>query len=256
MFREFTSERLRKRFLLSILFVLAAAGPPCVAQETIPQAVLFKRYDRGGSQNRIVEDTFTLKLDVKPEQKFTIALRACSKDPLPFALFTAYPEPLFIGEWLISGYGYSTERIVYLRSEDCLGKDPARGITEIWTMSEGASFPSHIEKLVSTDAQRVRLGKRPASMEIGVRDYRIALDNLIKELQHDPTARGVVVGYFMKRPGGPTLRRRIREIKRTLERSGLAPERYLVYTDYVYGEVPENAPEPQYPEVYIIKKAN
>jgi hypothetical protein len=254
-FREFMSEMLRKRFWLSPLFVLAAAGTPYFAQQTSPQAVLFKRYDRGAGYNRIIEDILTLTIVVKQEDRATVAMRVCSKQPLPLAIFPASADPFQMAELLTDGYAYLPEHVVFLRAEDCLGEDPLRGITEIWTLSEGASLPAHIEKVVFTDAQRFALGKKPARLEIGVRDYKIALNKLIEELQRNPAARGVVVGLFLKRPSA-MLQRRIREVKRTLERSGLPPDRYLVYTDYLHGEASDSDPEPLYPEIYIIKKAN
>lgn len=254
-FREFISEMLRKRFWVWLLFVLAAAGTPCLAQQTSPQAVLFKRYERGGWQNGIVEDTLTLKIDVKPEQKFIVALRVCSKDPLPFALVTANADPFFIFEWLVNAYGYLPERLVYLRSDDCLGKEPSRGITEIWTLSQGASFPPYIEKVAFTDAQRVALGKKPVFR--GVRDYREAIAGLIKELQVNPTARGLVIGYYeFNGRLNPTLRRRLKEVARTLERSGVPRDRYLVHVTHAADESWKSQPKALYPEVYIIKKAD
>jgi hypothetical protein len=246
---------LRKRFLLLVLLMLAAAGTPCFAQQTNAQAVLFKRYDRGGWVNRFIEGTLTLSIYVKREQRFTIALRVCSKEPLPFALVTANADPFFLSEWLVSAYGYAPERLVYLRSEDCLGKDPSRGVTEIWTLSEGASFPPHVEKVAFTDAQRVALGKKEAYR--GVRDYREAVTGLIKQLQVNPAARGLVVAYH--EPGGklnPKLRRRLKEVTKMFERSGLPRERYLVHVTYWNDETWEHEPETQYPLVYIIKKAD
>ena len=217
--------------------------------------MLFKRYDRGGWQNGFIEDTLTLKIDVKPEQRFTIALRVCSKEPLPLALVTTDADPFFVTEWLVSAYGYSPERLVYLRSEDCLGKDPAKGVTEIWTMSQGASFPPHIERVPFTDAQRIPLGKKPAFN--GVRDYREAVTALIKELQVNPAARGLVIGYHgYWGKLSPKLRRRLKQVTTMFERSGLSRDRYLVHVTGFNGESWESQPETQYPEVYIIKKAN
>ena len=242
----------RKR--LSLLLVLAAAATPCFAQQN-SQAVLFKRYDRGAAYNRIIEEVLTLTIAVKPENRVTVAVRVCSKQPLPLALFPANADPFHIAELLTGGYAYLPEHVIFLRAEDCLGKDPLTGITEIWTLSEGASFPAYVEKLVSTDAQRVPLGKKPAKRNIGVLDYKTALDNLIRELQRDPHARGVVVGFFLKRPSA-MLQRRIREVRSTFQRSGLPPDRYLVYTDYFNSETSDSDPEPVYPEIYLIKKAN
>ena len=243
---------LRKRLWLSIL-VLAAAGTPCFAQQT--SAVLFKRYERGGSVNKIIEDTFSLKIDVTPEDKAIVAVRVCSKSPLPFALVTANADPFFITEQLVNAYAYAPERLVYLRSEDCLGKEPSRGITELWTLSRGASFPPYIEKAAFTDAQRVALGKKPVFR--GVRDYREAIADLIKELQVNPTARGLVVGYYeFNGRLNPLLRRRLQEVTKTFERSGLPQDRYLVHITHANDESWESQPKALYPEVYIIKKAN
>jgi hypothetical protein len=252
-FRESTSEMLRKQFWLWLLFVLAAAGTPCFAQQT--NAVLFKRYDRGGSVNRIIEDTFSLKIDVKPQDKAIVAVRVCSKDRLPFALVTANADPFFITQQLVNAYAYAPERLVFLRSEDCLGKVSSAGITEIWTLSQGASFPPYIEKVAFTDAQRVALGKKPVFR--GVRDYREALAGLIKELQANPAARGLVIGYYeFNGRLNSVLRRRLKEVTTIFERSGLPRDRYLVHVTHANDESWESQPKALYPEVYIIRKVD
>jgi hypothetical protein len=252
-FREFTSEMLSKRLLLLSVFALSVASPLCFGQQTVPQAVLFKRYERGGGRNRIIEDTYSIKLDVKPEQKFTIALRVCSKQPLPFSLVTANAEPFFIADWLEDAYAYPRERLVFLRSEDCIGQDP-RGVTEIWTLSQGASFPPHVEQLVATQAKIFPLGKKQTFR--GVRDYREALASLIKELQANPAARGLVIGYYAHGKLSPKLQRRLTEVTRVFERSGLPPTRYLVHRAYWNWESSDDDPQPVYPEVFIIKKVD
>ena len=249
--QEFTSEMLYKRILLLLPLVMIIAGPLCLGQ----QAVLFKRYDRGGAVNTIIEDTFSLRIDVKPEDKAIVGVRVCSKDPLPFGLVTASADPFFIAEHLVNTYAYTPERLVFLRSEDCVDKDASRGITEIWTLPQGASLPSHIEKVAFIDARRIALGKKPAFR--GVRDYRQALAALIKELQLNPAARGLVVGYYAKSGRvTPMLRRRLNEVTITLKRSGLPSDRYRVYIAHWNDETWESEPNPQFPEVYIIKKAD
>jgi hypothetical protein len=252
-FREFISEMLRKPFWLWLVLVLAAAGTPCFAQQT--SAVLFKRYDRGGSVNRMIEDTFSLRIDVKPDDKAIVAVRVCSKDPLPFGLVSANADPFFITEQLVNTYAYAPERLVFLRSEDCLGNVPSSGITEIWTLARGASFPPYIEKVAFADAQRVALGTKRVFR--GVRDYKEATAELIKELQANPTARGLVVGYYeFNGRLNPLLRRRLKEVTKTFARSGLPRDRYLVHVTYANDESWESQPRALYPEVYIIKKAN
>lgn len=244
---------LRKRLSATTLVLLAVGmiGPLPVAREAEAQTRLFKRYDRGGSFNRIIEDVLTLTIEVKPEQRTTVAVRVCSKQPLPLALVNANPDPFHIAELLVDGYAYLPSQVVFLRSEDCLGKDPSTAVTEIWTLSQGASLPPHAESKKSNEAKRTELGKQQADR--GVRDYRNAVDQLIKNLRADSAATGVVIGYFVKRPS-PTLQRRLREVRRVLERSGLPPDRYLVRTMYWNDDGPDS--EPRYPSVFIIKSAD
>jgi hypothetical protein len=226
-------------------------GPLPVAREAEAQTKLFKRYERGGSHNRIIEDVLSLTIEVKPEQRTTVAVRVCSKQPLPFSLVNATPDPFHIAELLIDGYAYLPSQVVFVRSEDCLGKDPAAAVTEIWTLSQGASLPPHVEAKEANEAKRKALGRQPADR--GVRDYRNAVAELIKNLRADPASTGVVIGYVVKRPS-PTLQRRLREVRRLLERSGLPPDRYLVRTMYWNDDGPDS--EPQYPSVFIIKSAD
>jgi hypothetical protein len=244
---------LSRRLSATVLVLLAVGiiGPLPAARVAEAQTRLFKRYERGGSYNRIIEDVLTLTIEVKPEQRTKVAVRVCSKQPLPFALVNATPDPFHIAELLVDGYAYSPSQVVFVRSEDCLGKDPSAGVTEIWTLSHGASLPPHVEERKSSDVTRTALGKRPADR--GVRDYRNAVDELIKNLRADPTATGVVIGYIVRRPS-PMLQRRLREVRRVLERSGLPPDRYLVRTMYWNDEGPNS--EPQYPSVFIIKGAD
>jgi hypothetical protein len=179
----------------------------------------------------------------------------CSKKPLPFALATASADPFLVAKLLRDGYAYPSERVIFLRSEDCLSlKEPLRSVTEIWTLSEGASLPSYVEALKSNEARFVSLGKRPANR--GVRDYRVAMGELIKILRADPRSRGVVFGYFLEQPS-PALRRRLREVTTIFQQSGLSSDRYLVrpmrWNDEVSTYPPDS--EPQFPSVFVIEAA-
>jgi hypothetical protein len=177
----------------------------------------------------------------------------CSKEPIPFALATAGADPFHIAELLTGGYGYTADRVIFLRSENCLSaKEPLRTATEIWTIPEGASLPSNVEALKSNETKLVSLGKRPANR--GVRDYNSAIGQLIKNLRANPASRGVVFGYFLKRPSA-TLQRRLREVTKTLEQSGLPKDRYLVRPMRWNDEVSTYPPdaEPQYPTVSIVE---
>ena len=246
--------RTRLSVALIVFLGLSMGGPQLPARQANAQPKLFKRYESAWI-NGITEDVLTLTIAVKPEERSTVAVRVCSKEPLPWALVTAAADPFLIAELLTGGYGYSSARVVFLRSEDCLSKGSSRGATEIWTLPQGASLPPHVEKLVSNQAERSSLGRRTADLGLGVREYKKTIDNLIKDLQSNPSSRGLVIGYYAKRPSA-VLQRRLREITRTFERSGLPPDRYLVRTLPWNGEGSDSDPEPQYPSVFIIKGAD
>lgn len=237
-------------FLLLLLPVFRA-----FAQGSEHTARLFKRYDAGAAYNRVTEDVLTLSLSVKAKERAKVAVRVCSEELLPFALATAGADPFHIADLLTGGYGYTAEGVIFLRSEDCLSeKEPLRPVTEIWTAPEGASLPSNVEALKSNEAKLVSLGKRPANR--GVRDYRSAIGELIKNLRANPTSRGVVFGYFLKRPSAE-LQLRLHEVTKLLEQSGLPQDRYLVrpmaWNDEVSTYPPDS--EPRYPSVFVVKVA-
>lgn len=246
--------KVRHHVVLFLLLLLPTFG--AFAQSDSEHAArLFKRYDPGAAYNRVTEDILTLSLSVKAKERARIAVRVCSKESLPFALATAGAGPFHMAELLTGGYGYTAERVIFLRSEDCLSaKEPSRSATEIWTIPEGASLPSHVEALKSNEAKLVSLGKRPANR--GVRDYRNAIGELIKNLRANPTSKGVVFGYFLKSPSAK-LQRRLREVTKTLEQSGLPSDRYLVRPMRWNDEVSTYPPdaEPQYPTVFTVEVA-
>ena len=218
-------------------------------------ARLFKRYDRGAAYNRITEDVLTLTISVTAKERAQVAARVCSKEPMPFALATAGADPFHIAELLTDSYAYAPEQVIFLRSEDCLSaKERSEPVTEIWTIPEGASLPSYVEALKSNQAKLVTLGKRPANR--GVRDYRTAVSDLIKNLRANPTSTGVVFGYFLDQPS-PLLQRRLREVTKLLELSGLPRDRYLVCSMRWNDEVSTYPPdsEPTYPSVFVVKVA-
>jgi hypothetical protein len=254
-FRGFTYEMLSRTFLLLFVLLVAVNGSSRLAPQSATEAKLFKRYEQGAGYNRIIEDVLTLTIDVKKEERATVAVRVCAKQSLPLALVTANADPFHIAELLTNGYAYSFSQVVFLRSEDCLGKEPSSNTVEIWTLAQGASLPAHVELLESSRAQRSSLGKSQAYR--GVRDYRNAVDQLVKKLQSDPASTGVVIGFYLKRPSAG-LQRRLKEVTRIFEHSGLSRERYLVRSLYWNDEVSTMPPEsePQYPAVFIIRQVD
>ena len=214
------------------------------------QANLFKRYEHGAAYNRVTEDVLTLTIAVKPADRTKIAIRLCTKQPILFALATAPADPFRIAELLVGAYRFQPQQVIFVRSEDCLPKDGSRTPVEIWTLVENAALPQHVEALLSSQVRRSLLGKKPVNR--GVRDYREATRELIKNLQANPGSRGVVVGYYFKRPSAE-LKRNLRVVKTLFQRSGLPPERYLIHSMYWNDEYSESEGEPPYPRVFLLE---
>jgi hypothetical protein len=244
--------RFKARQYLWPCFILFLFGFSVPAQSNAKAtARLFIRYEHGAALHRVTENVLTLILSVISEARTKVAIRVCSREPMPLALATAGADPFLIADLLVNAHAYLPERVLFLRSEDCLSSEP-KPVSEIWAIPEGASLPPHVEALKSNQVRFISLGKRPADR--GVRDYRAALQRLIQDLRANPASAGVVFGYFLERPS-PVLRRRLREVTRILEQSGLPRDRYLVrpvaWNDEVSTYPPDS--EPQYPTVFVVE---
>ena len=241
----------RRIFLLWLVLCGSMAAVAKTPSET--KASLFTRYETGAAINRLTEDALTLTLSPDSKNQARVGLRVCSKEPFPFALVTASADPIYFADLLVERYAYLPERIIYLRSEDCLSSQNSAGsVTEVWLIPEGATLPSHVEAATGPQVKRTSLGKQPVNR--GVRDYKPALQRLIRELRAKPNATGVVFGYFLNRPS-PALQGRLREVTRTFEKSGLPPSRYLVRPMTWNDEVstyPRDK-EPDYPSLFLIE---
>lgn len=211
-----------------------------------------ERYEGGASENEITEAAFRLTgLDAK--QRDRIAIRVCSKEPIVRAMANASAIAFQIADKFVNGYAYLPDKVLFLRSQDCAATSkPSATPTEIWAVPEGAALPQHVEVLTSNQVKLVSLGKRPLNR--GVRDYLPALRELIENLRGNPRNVGMVVGYFLDRPS-VALRRRMREVTRLLEQSGLPRERYFVRLTYWPDEVSTYPPdsEPRYPSLFLVE---
>jgi len=234
------------KYLLASLLVLWFAAAAS-AQEFV-QPRLFKRYETGASYHRIMENVVTLTGEVPKAERAKIAIRVCSKQHLLVALATAKADPFRMAELLVGAYSYLPQEVIFVRSEDCLGKDPS--IVELWTLAKDSAFPNHLEARLSSRVTCTTLGKKPVNR--GVRDYRAATQELIKNLQANPRARGVVIGYYFHRPSA-ALKRSLRVVKTLFLRSGLPPDRYLIHSMNWYDEYSESEGEPPFPRVFLLE---
>jgi hypothetical protein len=245
--------RLKHCFLFCVL--LLSSMPTAGQSDAGTSAKLFRRYERGASVSRLSEDVLTLTLSVGKERP-NIGIRVCSKEPLPLALVTANADPFLIGKLLGDGYGFSPDRIIYLRAEDCLSAQPlVMPVTEVWIIPQGASLPSHVDAATGGQVRKTSLGKEEVNR--GVRDYKVALQQLIRDLRANPNTVGVVFGYFLDHPS-QVLRRRLREVSRILKHSALSKDRFLVmpmaWTDEI-STYPRDR-EPTYPSLYVVEVVN
>src|SRR5258708_27453012 len=95
----------RHHVVLFLLLLLPAFGV-FAQSDSEHVARLFKRYDSGAAYNRVTEDVLTLSISVTAKDRARVAVRVCSKEPMPFALATAGADPFHIAELLTGGYGY------------------------------------------------------------------------------------------------------------------------------------------------------
>lgn len=217
------------------------------------QPILIHRYEKGYSSHSL-EDNAAYLAD-SAGNGGGVAVRVCSQKRLPVALSIAAADPFTVSTILKADYGYTLERIVFLRSADCLGSNPKIAATELWAVPKGAALPASVESVKASQARSEPVGKQGLSAE-GARDYRAAVQELTAQLNAKPHATGVVLGYYYNRPT-PTMERRLREVRRLLERSGLPQERYCVRLAAWTGErlVDPPDPEPKYPSLFVVEVA-
>jgi hypothetical protein len=104
----------------------------------------------GDALHAIQEVALDLKAQAGAEDR--VAVRVCSKEKLPMALVTAAASPFVLREHL-EQQGIDGQRILFLRSEDCLARDPSIAVTEFWVVPKGAEPPASVESIRSDQAQ-------------------------------------------------------------------------------------------------------
>lgn len=231
-------------FALVSTVVPRQSGPPSGAR-------MFIRYEQGQGYNRLGESLQALEHPIRSDDRSFAAIRLCSKKGLAVALATAAADPFLIADRL-EAFGYPRDRILFLRSEDCLSRDESRPATEVWTIPDKAPLPSNVDAFKSSQVRLIPLGRKPG--RLGMSDYKSALSKLIQNLRANPSSTGTVIGYVLHKPS-PALRRRMSEATRALEKSGISGERYLVRLMYWPDEFSEHPPDPEarYPNVSVIE---
>ena len=176
-----------------------------------------------------------------------VAVRVCSKEKLPLALLTAAGRPFVLREQL-NAQGFESQRILFLRSEDCLAKDPSVVVTEFWVVPKGAEPPASVE---SIRADQVHVESVKASQQIqGATEYRAALQELLEKVSNRPEAAAVVVGSYYKRPGA-VLGRNLQTARRILLAGQGQASRVYVSTAPAPGIHDGYEREPKFPDLFV-----
>lgn len=150
-----TSNMIHKALTLSVLVLLvtgSSAGQTTRRQQhesTSTEAKLVRRYSNliKGSY-RLEEDSIDLADQGALEPDARVAIRLCSQKPLLQALRRPFARPEFVVEYLTGIYRMPAERILFLRSADCMsraGRRAKRADVELWVIPPGAVLPAATE---------------------------------------------------------------------------------------------------------------
>jgi hypothetical protein len=213
-----------------------------------PEARLVRTFYKGDFLHANNEAALDLKAWAGgPDDR--VAVRICSKEPMPLALAVASGRPFLLVSNLVN-HGYSQERIMFLRSDSCLHNDPAIAATEFWAIPKGASLPSSTESIKSSQVKAESLMNKES--EKNNKTYMIALQNLVAVLSTTPEASGIVVGYYNKSPS-PKLTRKLRKAQSFLKNSKIPSDRYFVRTLPWTGSSDPGDLEPDVPDVIVVR---
>jgi hypothetical protein len=213
-------------------------------------AKLVRRFERGCGYSCAQEVAIDLGQLSSPKADDLIAVRFCSKEPLPVALTTAAAAYGYVISILEGSYHYTPERVFFLRAEDCVSPHAAVTATEFWAVPRGAAIPKSVE---STTSSRVHIVSLVTNGRItNQHTYRAALKKLQNRLLTDSQAVGIVVGNYYKTPS-PLMKQRLRVAKEILDRSKLPLGRYFVRLAPWTGEYSLDSPEPQYPKLFVVE---
>src|SRR5207237_4861479 len=116
-------------------------------------------------------------------------------------------------------YGFTPDRISFLRSEDCLNDDHTITATEFWAVPKGATPPSSSESIKSCQAQSELVGLESPIKSESV--FKATLRQFITKLQARPKAVGIVGGYYYRSPSR-VIRQKLREPQICLEQNGIS----------------------------------
>lgn len=247
------------RFALIVCFLFSAPVSLLGQEPSQPKAIASRRLVTRGEMYHPLQEIY-LDLEASAGNPGDmIAMRICSREPLPLAMFLAVVSPIGRGESVakdgLNGRVFFTrDRIMILRSPDCPVTHPPYVPLEFWGVPRGAALPPSVEsaKLCQVRVEGVDSDEPIRSLQA----YRASLREILAKVRANPEAVAIVRGEYNVRPSA-SMKRALREAERFFERSGLPGNKYYVrmkpsaYYDPDY----DREPEPKYPSVVAVRIA-
>ena len=202
---------------LGLLISLSVSVLSQEGKDAKTEGRLFYRFESGISRYRLEESLIGLA-DAARQPGAMLVVRICSNESMPKALVLSAASPHIVYDYMSNSYNYPRGQIRVLRSEDCLGEKSAFAATELWVVPKDGEIPSSVE---SVDLSQVTGKTIESHNKIKTRrQFRAALQRLIKTLREQPDSVGIVNGYYFNRPS-PSMVRALEEAKELLKRSKL-----------------------------------
>ena len=162
--------------------------------------------------------------DYKDIDKPRVAIRLCSTEPIQLALVkSALSLPAVLETFAI--LGYPNEKIVVLKSKDCISKYTEVTTAEVWTIFPNFELPSYDEKYLPNEIDITRIGDWMGMEYLGNPNYIQNTYKVVEELEKDKSAIGVVLGVYRKNP--KDINKKFSRINKLLKNSGLDNSRYI-----------------------------
>jgi len=144
---------------ISILTLFLILGASAFGQNGArPTAELVHRYERGCGYSCNQELAIDLGGVAGTQPDDIVAIRFCSKEPLPKAIALSASPPDYVISILKGIYKYMPDRVFLLRSDDCLSANLAMAATEYWVIHKGGGLPSYVESVKSCQIKRIAHG--------------------------------------------------------------------------------------------------
>jgi|GEM_PF-2294445 len=247
------------RFVLTVCFLLSIPVLLWAQASSQPKAVASRRLVTRGEMYGPLQEIYLDLENSAGNPGDMIALRICSREPLPLAMFLAVVSPIVRGESIakegLNGRVFFTrDRIMILRSPNCPVTRPPYVPLEFWGVPRGAAMPPSVEsaKLCQVRFEGVDSGKPIRDLQA----YRASLREILAKVRANPEAVAIVRGEYNIRPSA-SMKRALKEAESFFGRSGLPRSRYFVrlkpsaYYDPDYNR----EPEPKYPSVVAVEIA-